>query len=287
MESIARMVQNVDSLTSSTLKHLRERWWDESFTTFLKDTLRPRSGRRILDVGCGTGTAEVQLSRLRLTQVDIAAVDLHLERVAQALQAARAHNLRAGFAAADACALPFPNATFDSAFCVAVLQHITDAPSAVREMARVTRPGGRVVAVEPDNSARYFYSSSHEGVEAHETAGRLFAAIAEARGEAGVPGIGPRLATLFAQTGIEPLGVHLFPVSRAQLGTPPPEVWEDRRQAVRDAIEKAPDESIRRLAQDYLKLIDRYADAAQQAGQAFVEIQNTMLFATVGQRAEE
>ena len=53
---------------------------------------------------------------------------------------------------------------------------------------------------------------------------------------------------------------------------------------LRDAIERAPGESIRRLGQDYLKLIERYAAAAQQAGAAFVEIQNTMLFATVGQR---
>ena len=105
------MTRNVDGLTSSTLKHLRERWWNESFTTFLKDTLQPKSGRRILDVGCGTGTAEVNLSRLRLTQVNFVAVDLLPERVAVALAAARATNFRAGFAAADACSLPFPDAT--------------------------------------------------------------------------------------------------------------------------------------------------------------------------------
>jgi SAM-dependent methyltransferase len=281
------MTRNVDGLTSSTLKHLRERWWDESFTAFLKDTLQPKSGRRILDVGCGTGTAEVNLSRLRLTQVNFVAVDLLPERVAVALAAARATNFRAGFAAADACSLPFPDATFDSTFCVAVLQHITDAPRAVREMARVTRPGGRLLAVEPDNSARYFYSSTTEGMEAREAAARLFATIEEARGAAGDPGIGPRLPTLFAQSGIEPLSVHLFPVSRAQLGVPPEESWEDRRQAVRDAIDRAPGESIRRLGQDYLKLMDRYAAAAEKAGTSFVEIQNTMLFATVGQRAEQ
>lgn len=281
------MARNVDGLTSATLKHLRERWWDESFTMFLKETLQPKSGRRILDVGCGTGTAEVHLSRLRLTQVDLVAVDLLPERVATALAAARAHNMHAGFAAADVCSLPFADATFDSTFCVAVLQHITDVPRAVGEMARVTRSGGRVLAVEPDNGARYFYSSSGEGMEAHEAAGRFFATIAEARGEAGDPGVGPRLPTLFAQSGIEPLSVHLFPVSRAQLGAPGEDVWEDRRHAVQDAIDRAPGESIRRLGQDYLKLIDRYASAAGTAGAAFVEIQNTMLFATVGQRAEQ
>ena len=278
------MPRNVDGLTSSTLKHLRERWWNESFTAFLRDTLQPKSGRRILDIGCGTGTAEVSLSRLRLPQVELVAVDLLPDRVATALGATRAHNIRAQFAAADACSLPFNDAAFDSTFCVAVLQHITDTPRAVGEMARVTRSGGRVVAVEPDNAARYFYSSSSEGMEAHEAAGRLFATIEEAEGEAGDPAVGPALPELFSQSGIEPLSVHLFPVSRAQLGAPPDEVWEERREAVRHAIDAAPGESIRRLGQDYLKLIDRYAAAARSAGTSFVEIQNTMLFATVGQR---
>ena len=49
---------------------------------------------------------------------------------------------------------------------------------------------------------------------------------------------------------------------------------------------KAPDESLRRLGADYLKAIEQYARDAAAAGTSFVEIQNTMLFATVGQRAD-
>src|SRR5687767_8138277 len=141
------MAREVDALTSSTLKHLRERWWNESFTGFLKETLQPRAGRRILDVGCGTGIAEVSLSRLRLAQVELVAIDVLPARVAEAKSAALSHNISAMFAAADASALPFADATFDSVFCVAVLQHISDVSKAVGEIARVTRPGGRVVAV--------------------------------------------------------------------------------------------------------------------------------------------
>src|SRR5688500_7040311 len=166
------MIRDVDGLTSATLKHLRERWWDDAFTEFVRETLQPRSGRKILHVGCGTGTAEVKLSRLRLTQVDLVAVDLLVDRVTAAQSAARSHNIAAHFAAADACYLPFHTASFDSTFCVAVLQHIGDVPKAVGEMARVTRPGGRIVAVEPDNSARYFYSSVDEGMRAHDAARR-------------------------------------------------------------------------------------------------------------------
>ena len=280
------MIRDVDGLTSATLKHLRERWWDDAFTEFVKDTLQPRPGRRILDVGCGIGTAEVKLSRLRLTQVDLVAVDLLTDRVVQAHAAARAHNINAHFASADACHLPFFDASFDSAFCVAVLQHIGDVRGAVQEMARVTRPNGRIVAVEPDNSARYFYSSIEDGHRAQDSARRFFSALAEARGDATDPAVGPQLPTLFAQNGIEPLSVHVFPVSGARLGAPANDVWQNRRANVSEEIEKAPNESIRRLGQDYLKVLDRYAAAATAAGNGFVEIQNAMLFATVGQREE-
>ena len=47
--------RTLDALTSATLKHVRDDWWDEAFTTFLVERLRPRVGNRILDVGCGTG----------------------------------------------------------------------------------------------------------------------------------------------------------------------------------------------------------------------------------------
>jgi ubiquinone/menaquinone biosynthesis C-methylase UbiE len=280
------MIRDVDGLTSATLKHLRERWWDDAFTDFVKDTLQPRPGRRILDVGCGTGTAEVKLSRLRLTQVDLFAVDILVDRVAKAHAAAGSHNINAHFAAADACRLPFANASFDSVFCVAVLQHIGDVKSAVDEMARVTRPGGRIVAVEPDNSARYFYSSVEDGRRAHESARRFFSALSEARGDTSEPAVGPQLPTLFAQSGVDPLSVHVFPVSGARLGAPTAELWENRRANVSEEIQKAPNESIRRLGQDYLKVLDKYAAAAAAAGPGFVEIQNAMLFATVGQRQE-
>ena len=228
----------------------------------------------------------VRLSRLRLTQVELYAVDLLVDRVTAAHAGARAHNIGAHFAAADACRLPFPDGAFDSVFCVAVLQHIGDVDAAVGEMARVTRPGGRIVAVEPDNSSRFFFSSIDEGRQAYAAAARFFSALAESRGDTTDPAVGSRLAALLPQHGVEPIGVHLFPVSGARLGVPPRDVWEARRAAVAAQIDGAPDEAIRRLGQDYLKALDRYAAAASAAGRSFVEIQNTLLFGTVGQRTE-
>jgi SAM-dependent methyltransferase len=280
------MSRDLDALTSSTLKHLREHWWDEAFTAFLEETLRPRPGKRILDVGSGSGTAEISLARLRMSQMHLFGVDLVFERVRQAHTATRGINARVGYAAADAARLPFAAGVFDSTYCVAVLQHIRDLSGALSEISRVTRPGGRVLIVEPDNAARYWFSSVQSGMEVFDLSRRFFAGLASVRGESAEVSVGPLVPGMLAANGVEPISVRLFPVSVAHLGVPPQAFWDARRGAVRDVIAKAPDEALKRLGADYLKAIEQYARDASSAGAAFVEIQNTMLFATVGQRTE-
>ena len=106
------------------------------------------------------------------------------------------------------------------------------------------------------------------------------------RGESPAAAVGPLVPGMLAAAGVEPVSVRLFPVSVSHLGVPPPRSGIRAARAVRAAIAKAPDEALRRLGADFLKAIDQYARDASAAGAAFVEIQNTMLFATVGQRAE-
>ena len=282
---VASRTRTLDALTSPTLKHVRDEWWDDAFTAFLVERLRPRAGNRILDVGCGTGTAELRLSRLRVSQVTLVGVDLFAERTAIAERTADGHNLRASFAAADACHLPFPDRTFDSTFCVAVLQHINDTSEALREFVRVTRVGGRIVAVEPDNAARYWYSSAPSGMKAFAAAQAFFDALTRDRGEGWEPRVGPRLPTLFAGVGVEPLEVQLFPVSVSRLGSPDPSVWVSRRAAIEGAIAMKPESAVRSAGADYLRALDDYQVEASAATAGFVEIHSTLLFGVVGQRA--
>jgi SAM-dependent methyltransferase len=280
------MSRELDALTSSTLKHLREQWWTDTFTEFLVETLRPRAGKRILDVGCGTGIGEISLARMRLSQVQLFGVDLVPDRVQAAAQAARGINARVNYAAADATSLPFADCVFDSTYCVAVLQHIRDVGNAVRELARVTRQGGRLLIVEPDNAARYWFSSLPSGMVAFEMGQRFFAALAVARGESPAAQTGPLVTGLLREHGIHAVSVQLFPVTVSHLGPTDNRLWDGRHAAITAAMAKAPDESLRRLGADYLKAIAQYARDAVAAGPSFVEIQNTMLFATVGQRAD-
>ena len=276
----------IDALTSPTLKYLRERWWNDEFAEFLTETIRPRAGNRILDVGCGEGIAEVQLGRLHVSQMRLVGVDLMIERVIVARHETASHNQRVLFASADARRLPFRDGAFDSTFCVAVLQHISDVDAAIRDFARVTRVGGRVVAVEPDNSARYTYSATPAGTRAFELSARFQSAFATARGETIDASVGPKLPTLFAASGIEPLEVRLFPVSQTQLGSPADGVWIRRHDAVLQLIDHAANDEVKALGREYLAAVDAYAAEARKAGPSFVEIQHTMLFATVGQKTE-
>ncbi|MSO45809.1 MAG: methyltransferase domain-containing protein [Acidobacteria bacterium] len=284
-ESWRSVIRDIDALTSPTLKYLRERWWDANFTEFLAETLRPRPGNKILDVGCGEGLAETHIGRLHVSQLRLFGIDLMIERVMVARREAAAHNQRVGFATADASCLPFHDRVFDSTFCVAVLQHIGDVNAAVKEFARVTMPGGRVLVVEPDNSARYSYAATPAGDRAFEISARFFAALQAAKGDAHEAAVGPKLPTLFARCGIEPLEVRLFPVSKTRLGPPSGEAWASRRAAIEQAIDTAPADAVRALGREFLDVLHAYEEEAKQAGSAFVEIQNTMLFATVGQRS--
>ena len=175
------------------------------------------------------GHGRAGLGRLRVSQLALFAIDRNLARVARTAAEGRSHNYRLQLAGADVARLPFTTGAFDATFCVAVLQHVNDVPTAVRELARVTRPGGRVLAVEPDNAARYWYSSSPLGAQAFADAQRFFGAVRAARGDTTEPAVGPRVSAIFATCGIAPVSVQLFPVSVTHIGKPPATVWQARR----------------------------------------------------------
>jgi ubiquinone/menaquinone biosynthesis C-methylase UbiE len=105
--------------------------------------LLPLGGRRVLDVGCGSGGLLRLLERLG-GRASFAGVDLGADRLASARAQAPHH----AFARADGAALPFPDACFDLVCQSTVLSSILDAGARRRiaaEMARVLRPSGCVL----------------------------------------------------------------------------------------------------------------------------------------------
>jgi SAM-dependent methyltransferase len=103
----------------------------------------PRAEGSVLDVGCGTGNLAVELAR-NPGFASIEAFDFSPAYIAHAK--ARGADPRINFQTADACAIPFPDATFDTSLSMLVLAFIPEPHRAVREMVRVTKIGGTVAA---------------------------------------------------------------------------------------------------------------------------------------------
>lgn len=103
---------------------------------------------RVLDVGCGTGSLTFCLAQ-DSDILGVQGMDLSAAYIAHATR--NNHDPRVIFQVGDACALPFPDASFDNALSMLVLQFVPRAELAVREMRRVTRPGGTIAAATWDS----------------------------------------------------------------------------------------------------------------------------------------
>jgi len=130
----------------------------ENSAPYLLPYLKP--DMKILDVGCGPGTITVDLA-LRIPQGHITGIDYAPE----ALEAACAFAKEKGadnvdFQPGDIFALPFPDHTFDVTHAHQVIQHVSDPVMALREMRRVTKPGGIVANREGDAQTFVFYPES-------------------------------------------------------------------------------------------------------------------------------
>jgi ubiquinone/menaquinone biosynthesis C-methylase UbiE len=119
-----------------------------TLATALADAAGIQPGMRVLDVGCGPGGLTRELAA-RLGPGNVAAID----PAAQFAAACRDRNPGADVRTGVAEQLPWPAAHFDAALSSLVIGFLQDPGQGVREMARVTRPGGTVAACMWDTTA--------------------------------------------------------------------------------------------------------------------------------------
>ncbi len=153
-----------------------------------------RTSDSLLDIGAGPGTITADLAGLagRVTATEIGPAELELSR---ATIAARGIT-NVGFSVQDAHALTLPSASFDVVHAHQVLQHLSDPVRALREMARVTRPGGLIAARDGDYAAFAWWPRLPELDEWL----RLYRAAARANG--GEPDAGRRLLSWARAAGL-------------------------------------------------------------------------------------
>ena len=95
-------------------------------------------GSRVLDAACGTGRHTVHLAALGH---DVTGTD----RSPEMLATAAAKNAKVQLVRGSTDALPFPTGSFDAAVCALLFDHLLEIDATVGELARVVRPGGRLL----------------------------------------------------------------------------------------------------------------------------------------------
>ncbi len=118
-----------------------------------------RAGLDLLDVGCGPGTITVDLAA-RVAPGRVVGIDVSPAPLDEARAAADRAGVDVEFAVGDVYALAAPDDSVDVVHAHQVLQHLTDPVAALREMARVCRPGGLVAVRDVDYAATTWFPAN-------------------------------------------------------------------------------------------------------------------------------
>jgi protein-L-isoaspartate O-methyltransferase len=115
----------------------------------LREILDPKPGERILEVGPGTGYYTIDVAEWVKPDGEVEILDLQQEMLDHTMRQAGERGLaNVTPTQSDAMAMPYEDGAYDAAFLVTVLGEIPDQDAAVRELARVLKPGGRLVVGE-------------------------------------------------------------------------------------------------------------------------------------------
>ena len=168
-------------------------WKERSFAL-----LEPAPGAVLLDVGCGTGEDVVALAQRVAPGGRAIGVDASAAMIDEAMRRAAGAASPVDLHVCDARRLDLPDASVDGCRTERTLQHLERPQEGVAEMARVLRPGGRIVLAEPDWGTLV--------VDPGDPAiGRDVAAVAAERVRSGT--VGRRLKRLLVEAGLTEVGV--------------------------------------------------------------------------------
>lgn len=163
--------------------------WTSQSRHYIFDKISLSSTMSILDIGCGTGIIESELTKY--DTFSLTALDLEFDRLKFASEYSKAN-----WICGDAVSLPFADSSFDISLCHYLLLWLKDPLKVLIEMRRITRNGGYILLLaEPDYAHR---------IDFPEELSILGKMQSESLREQGAdPSIGPSIAELLDQAEIE------------------------------------------------------------------------------------
>jgi ubiquinone/menaquinone biosynthesis C-methylase UbiE len=129
----------------------------------LREALDPDPGERVLEIGPGTGYYTLDLAAWVGPEGEVEIIDLQQEMLDHTIRRARERGIwNVNPSRGDAQELPYDDAAFDSTVMIATLGEVPDQDAALREVARVLRPGGRLIVGELFGDPHYVTPGSLE-----------------------------------------------------------------------------------------------------------------------------
>jgi SAM-dependent methyltransferase len=230
---MANEFRTLESHSAEYFGDSRDYWWNADFLELMGKRLSLDRVLDVLDVGCGVGHWGQLLATVLPTTARVQGVDRDPLWIEKAAARATARGLadRCSYRVAVAESLPFADASFDLVTCQTVLIHTPDPGAAVDEMIRVARPGGLVLAAEPNNVAGALTFDSltfHDPVD--EIIARVRLQLICERGKAalgeGNNSIGDLVPALFAERHL--VNVRVYLNDKANVFLPPYDSPEQR-----------------------------------------------------------
>ena len=133
----------------------REYWWNEDYLELLAERLYIPYTQTLVDIGCGKGMMGFRFSKYMPAGSKGYGVDYEPGYIAEARQRAQSEfghtDIDYEFKVGYADDIPLPDNIADVTLCQTLLIHVKNPQRVIAEMMRVTKPGGWVVALEPNN----------------------------------------------------------------------------------------------------------------------------------------
>ena len=138
------------------------------WSSYLIQRANPQPGERVLDIACGTGIVARKVAPRVGLQGIVIGLDINADRIGIARTAAEGEHLAIEWHTSPAEQLPFPDENFDLVFCQFGLMFFRDRHTALKEIHRVLRTGGRVVLSVWQGLDRHpFYQTLHDVSQRH------------------------------------------------------------------------------------------------------------------------